>query len=230
MKRKATRDLSKLIKHKDIISNMLQGTKARRWILLCPFLDDKAVVAHVRGKGTGITEEDLEFLGDDFEALVQSQEDFAIEIETLKSRAIGPQLNVSQLADEDVAAHLSSSPSDRLETKLRHAFPGRMPEFITNTKQEYVRSYLHAQNTLEALRTHHPTLWEQAFDAISAEERRLVLIGASGDAPLDKLEQSLRRIEEGLKRDLPSLRHATRTDLSVGTLSDWLIRCPLDFH
>src|SRR3954466_5843248 len=80
MKQKATRDLPKIAKNKKIIADMLQGTRARRWILLCPFLDDKAIIAHVRQKGRLLATADLEFIGDDFEALVQSQEDFSIQI------------------------------------------------------------------------------------------------------------------------------------------------------
>ena len=50
MKQKATRDLPKLQKNQQLIASMLQSTQVRRWILLCPFLDDKEVVAHVRAK------------------------------------------------------------------------------------------------------------------------------------------------------------------------------------
>ena len=80
MKQKATRDLPKLRDKHIVIAKILSGLKFGRWILLCPFLDDKAVVSHVRAKGMEIRSLGLPFLAEDFEALVQSQEDFAKEI------------------------------------------------------------------------------------------------------------------------------------------------------
>lgn len=47
MKAKAGRDLPKLEKNNETIKKLLAGTMARRWILLCPFLDNKDVVASI---------------------------------------------------------------------------------------------------------------------------------------------------------------------------------------
>src|SRR6516162_116620 len=76
MKEKARRDLRKLITYKEIISGILQTVRAERWILLCPFLDDKAIVAYVRSKGVELQNNNLPFISLRFEALVQSQQDF----------------------------------------------------------------------------------------------------------------------------------------------------------
>jgi hypothetical protein len=73
-------------------------------------------------------------------------------------------------------------------------------------------------------------LWERSVSCIHAEETRLVLLGASGTAAIEILNASLERIEHSLSADLPDLSKSAITEMSVGTLSDWLMRCPLDFH
>lgn len=97
MKAKAGTDLPKLAKYKDKIEPILSGIVASRWILLCPFLDNKEVVADVRKRGLAIKSLGLSFLDPGFEALCQCQENFAGEIEQLKVLSLGPPLKIDML-------------------------------------------------------------------------------------------------------------------------------------
>jgi hypothetical protein len=54
MKLKAYRDLKKLKSNESDIGALLNGLVVKRWILLCPFLDDKSVVEYVGGKAKEI--------------------------------------------------------------------------------------------------------------------------------------------------------------------------------
>lgn len=229
MKQKATRDLPKLLKNQVTIGGILADLKCNRWILFCPFLDDKTVIAHVRAKGIGIRDLGLPFLSDDFEALVQSQEDFANEIYQLRKLPIGPELVIAPTTDEVI----ESQDKDLVETlddKLERAYPKASPTRRITYREDYIKSHIRRENTLESLRTDHPVLWERAWQTIKAEENRLKILGAAGTAsPIEHLRESLSRIENGLTNDLPSVARATISDLSMGTLSDWLMRCPLDF-
>jgi len=94
MKRKASRDLKKLEKNKDTVSNILGGIKISRWILLCPFLDNKEVIASVRSEGDELKSKNLPFLANDFRAMVQSQDDFESELKLLQQLSIGPSLQL----------------------------------------------------------------------------------------------------------------------------------------
>lgn len=229
IKQKATRDLPKLISNSSIISGMLQNIKARRWILMCPFFDDKSVISHVREKGRDIVAAGLPFIANDFEALVHSQEDFAVEVDKLRQTSLGMQIAV-QVDETKVVSEARSDFAKKLPDKLRRAYPKHDSAQIDAATEEHVRSYFRSANTLEQLRQYHPAIWERLQITVTSEERRLLLVGATGDAPIDQLIASLDRIEAGLRQDLPTLSQAARTDLANGTLSDWLIRCPLDFR
>lgn len=231
MKAKAGRDLPKLEKNKVTIEKLLAGTKARRWILLCPFLDNKEVVASIRARGLKIKASDLPFLTPDFEALCHSQQDFQAEIELLKSMSLGPPLSVDPPTAEQVKdAAGSTEIGARIDDKLGRAFgPKALAEQVAARRDQYVKAHLHRENTLEQLRENHAVLWERAFETIEAEEARLIAVGASATIPGQQLQESMTRIETSLAEALPTLNPGLRTRIALGTISDWLIRCPLDF-
>lgn len=230
MKQKSTRDLRKLLENKEFLCKLLKGLTCDRWILLCPFLDDKSVITHVREKGAEIGAKGLPFLSADFEALVQSQDDFTPEIARLRELPIGPDLNVEPPTEEAIEAREAMPLMITLDGKLKRAFPKVSDDKRIAIRKNYVRNHVKRENTLSSLRNEHPTLWERAWQTINAEESRLEILGAAGAAaPSARLEESLKRIEDGLKRDLPHIAQATVTEISTGTLSDWLMRCPLDF-
>ncbi len=229
MKEKARRDLRKLIAYKEIISGILQTVSAERWILLCPFLDDKAIVAYVRGKGVELKNNNLPFVSLRFEALVQSQEDFATEFEVLRIQSLGPPLAFERPSDAEVAARSDSDIAKRLTQKLARAYPKDQPQTIEQRAASHIRAHLIRENALDALRLDHAVLWERLLGCLSAEENRMVTIGAGSGTPSDQLAESVSRIEESLRADLPDITRATITEIATGTISDWLIRCPLDF-
>lgn len=230
VKQKATRDLGKLEKNKAVLEGLLSGLSFDRWILFCPTLDDKSVITHVRAKGAQICALTLPYISPTFEALVQCHEDFAAEIAKLRELPVGPDLQVASPADDDIAVQPETSLIKTLDGKLVRAYPNTTPDKRENLRKIYVRNHVKRGNTLEALKASYPDLWERAVQTIGAEEMRLEILGASGTAaPAERLRESLNRIEDGLRKDLPTVAQATINDLSSGTLSDWLMRCPLDF-
>lgn len=230
MKAKAARDLPKLEKNKTVIEQLLAGTTARRWILLCPFLDNKDVVASIRARGVAVKAANLAFLSQDFEALCHSQDDFQAEIEQLRAMSLGPPLSVSAPTDQQVKDAGDTEIGGRIDDKLGRAFGSTAPAGqIAARRDQYVKAHLHRENTLEQLRENHAVLWERAFETIEAEEARLIAVGASATLPGQQLQESMSRMEASLAEALPTLNPGLRTRIALGTISDWLIRCPLDF-
>lgn len=231
MKAKAGQDLPKLVKYKDKIEPILSGIVANRWILLCPFLDNKEVVADVRKRGLAIRANGLPFLAADFEALCHCQENFAAEIEQLKALSLGPPLSVGVPSTSEVIAAGGTSIGTRIDEKLARAFgPSASHEQISSRRDAYVKAHLYRENALDQLRQNHSALWERAFHSLEAEETRLIAVGASSaTVPAGQLQASVTRIEESLAKALPTLSTGIVTQIALGTVSDWLIRCPLDF-
>jgi hypothetical protein len=229
MKEKGRRDLNKLVKSQTVIQRILQNLQVERWILLCPFLDDKEVVAYVRGRGVLIKGQGLSFLADNFEALVQSQDDFITELELLRHQSLGVPIRIESPSDEAVDSRAAGEINHHLTEKLSRAFPGASSAVVEARIREHVRAHLIRENALETLSVEHAILWERAVRCLEAEERRMIAVGAGSGAPSDQLIESINRIEQSLRTDLPDLTKSTITEIATGTISDWLIRCPLDF-
>lgn len=144
--------------------------------------------------------------------------------------SLGPPLSVVSPTTQQVTDAGSTEIGTRIDEKLGRALGTRArPDQIVAKRNEYVRAHLHRENALDQLRDNHAVLWERAFEAIEAEEARLIAVGAVSTLPGQQLQESMSRIEASLAEALPTLSPGLRTRIALGTISDWLIRCPLDF-
>lgn len=228
-KAKASKDLRKLVSFRDKLGPLLKGLKIDRWILLCPFLDNKDVITHVRSKAIALRAEQLPFLSDDFEGLVHSQDDFAAEIELLRQQSMMP-MKLDMAPEVDITAAQGGEIGRKITEKLNRGFKAtETPEKIAQRRDTYIRNHLRRENALANLRQNHPALWERSIQCLSAEEQRLAAVGASSSLPGEQLKESVNRIEQALSKDLPDMAGAFATTVAIGTVGDWLMRCPLDF-
>lgn len=228
MKQKATHDLPKLIKNADVITNLLGTIKIRRWILLCPFLDDKDVIVHVSSKSLSVIEANLDFINPDFCGLVHCLVDFESQLDTLRQQSLGVPISINDPTDEAITKAFNAI-DERLEGKLKRGFPEDEIERRFHRKRQFIRSHLISSNVLDQLKLDFPDLWERARRTVQAEELRLETIGAGPGVPKEQLERGLERLEERLSKELNSLDESTITSIANGTLGTWLIECPLDF-
>ncbi len=229
MKAKASRDLKKLKKNAGEIEKLLGGVKVRRWILLCPFLDDKDVVTHVANKAQELLNPGLPFLDSEFRGLVHCQDDFGKEIERLRLEACGTSLTLKTPGPEEVAA-TGNRINEVLENKLGRGFPHFSPEKISERKSRFITTHIRAENALEQLKRDAPELWEKATTTIALEEDRLETSGTTSGPPGDLLTQEQDRLYEALSSALPTLETNVIRAIAMGQLGTWLMECPLDFE
>jgi hypothetical protein len=131
----------------------------------------------------------------------------------------------------DISAVGATSIATRIDQKLARAYgPTSTGTQIALRRDAYIKAHLYRENALDQLRQSHSLLWERTFQTLEAEETRLIAVGASSTTlPAEQLEISTERIEVSLAKRLPTLSIGIVTQIALGTVSDWLIRCPLDF-
>ncbi len=169
-------------------------------------------------------------MASDFEALVHSQDDFSVEIEELRRISMMPLLKIDHSEKKDISTERDGEIGKRLSGKLNRGFKStNTATQIAEKRDAYIRAHLYRENALADLRLNHPALWERSLQCLDAEEQRLVAVGATSTLPGQQLSDSVERIERSLTKDLPILPNAVVTRIAVGTVSDWLFRCPLDF-
>lgn len=228
-KRKATRDLGKLPKNAATIKGLLGTRQITRWILLCPFLDDKSVISHVVNKAEEDSIQALDFVSGDFHGLVQSLADFESELATLRSRSLGIPIDAAMPSPEETSIHLQRV-GTAIDDKLERGFPNTSPDFRNSRARDYVRAHLLCADALDNLKNEFPDLWETYRRTLGAEEIRLQTLGPGSGEPAEQLRREQERLEAQLSDALPSLEKATITTISTGTLATWFIECPLDFE
>jgi len=228
MRAKANRDLSKLTKNQDKIVKLLGGMKICRWIMLCPFLDDKDVVTTVANKAQKILASGLPFLDADFRGLVHSQEDFSKEIDRIRLEAGGASLILKQ-PDAAELADAWNKIDETLEQKIGRGFPRLNPDQANRRKVGFIRTHIRAENALEQLKRDAPELWDKATTAIALEEDRLETSGTVSGAAGDLLTAEQDRLYQALASALPSLETNAIRAIAMGQIGTWLIECPLDF-
>lgn len=228
MRAKANRDLDKLKKYQDKILQLLGGIKVRRWIMLCPFLDDKEVVTTVANKAQKVLELGLTFLDADFRGLVHSQEDFAKEIEKIRMEACGTTL-VLKTPDAEEIMDTGNAIDEVLDQKIGRGFPKLEPDQAIERKHRFIGTHIRAENALDQLKRDAPELWEKATTAIALEEDRLETSGTSSGPAGDLLTGEQDRLYQALNSALPTLEANAIRAIAIGQIGTWLIECPLDF-
>lgn len=228
MRGKANRDLNKLIKNDKKITELLSGIKVRRWILLCPFLDDKDVVKTVAKKAQEILKTSLSFLDADFRGLVHCQEDFSKEIEKIRLEACGTTVTL-RTADPGEIAAAGNAIDERLDQKIGRGFPQLQADQAIDRKRRFIGTHIRSENALDQLKRDAPELWEKATTAIALEEDRLETLGPVSGATGDLLTSEQDRLYQALQAALPTLETNAIRAIAMGQIGTWLIECPLDF-
>ncbi|MGX7895566.1 hypothetical protein [Tsuneonella sp. HG222] len=228
MKRKAYRDLKKLKSNEKDIEDLLNGLVIKRWILLCPFLDDKDVVKYVGGKAKEILNLGVSYLDSSFYGLVHCPDDFQTEITRLRQQNVGAVIRVNDPTAGDVVTALSTL-SDRLDEKLLRGFPHFSEDRRAEQKLTLIKAALRSENLLDQMRVEMPELWDRAMRTILLEEERLVTGSGASAVAATHLNSERAALRGALADSLPSIEPTSLTAIAHGQIGQWLIECPLDF-
>ena len=228
MRAKAGRDLQKLIKYDGEIIKILGPVRIRRWVLLCPFLDDKSVIATAVAKAKKIVSDGPQCITDGFQALIHCQDDFSAEIDRLRHDARGVSISMTTVTDEDVE-NIENSISETLSSKLARGFPNETEDARIRRRGAFLKGHVAAENALSELKDTAPILWDQMIRAISIEELRLGSFGVAEGVTNQILNAEQDSLLDALKEALPTIDASVLRVVALGQIGTWLIECPLDF-
>jgi hypothetical protein len=118
----------------------------------------------------------------------------------------------------------------KLTSKLRKRAGTDAPSELEASVNEVVGWFLARENAFEDLRLNAPQLHETLSAAISRRATRLRLSGPSPDGSAHEvLRAELDELTAELLLSVPNFALSSAHQLALGTLADWLMRCPLDF-
>ncbi|OOW67199.1 hypothetical protein Xmlh_18085 [Xanthomonas axonopodis pv. melhusii] len=228
-KNKITTDLKKIVDGAAKISKLFLGIPIKKWILLVPAHDSKDVNLHCAKKTKDMRALKLSHLDIDFEVCVNDQGSFPGGALTAAMSALANvSLSVKGPTQQELDAWQAGSPNllANATKKLSKLTSVEVLDAVANC----VELFLKGNALVDALRFSAPDLHEKVVAAISTRSRRLGFIGPQGGPAANNIMNTeLDTLINAIKDAAPTLSHTNAEDIALGTLSDWIMRCPLDF-
>jgi hypothetical protein len=171
----------------------------------------------------------LPYLSDDFQIILQTENDYKSEVKSLQTDIYQLSLDFSQvdaaIADDWISQNLLFL--EKLDLKL----PKINQYNVDKSKSFLVQKYLGFQNLLDYLRAEWPDIHVK-IDLLINNRRSYLesrFLTDSSKQPDAVIKSELENLKNDISEEIPTLK---KTDLDLiiwGVIADWLIRCPLDF-
>jgi hypothetical protein len=225
-KSKITTDIGKFCDPSKGAAEMFADYGIKRWILAVPLNDSKEVVQHALQKTADVIAKNLPYVDHDFQILVHDRDDFddaswdrRVQLrKRIRPDFVGPTSEeVAKLVDSD--QNLTGNLRRKLEA--RFANTGELDEAI----DEALRVFMGSQILVSQLRNMAPEAFEQVTRLVAERLRRLRL-GSKGDGR-DRLEAEIDVLKANILTSVPNLDQGAAETIAFGSVSDWLMRCPL---
>jgi hypothetical protein len=230
---KITVDIGKFIRNKAKLIELFGNTRIDRWILVVPTSESAQLVQHASKKAQKVLDASLPYVSDDFKVMVITDSCFAKEINELSNAGvIEVDTKAIDVNAEDVDGWAISN--DGLVGNLN-----RKAEKILNSKseiklkpfsKEIMIHYLRGQVLLSSFSRNYPDIYAHLENCKCVYERQLVILSLMNSDPASQyFTRALADYSDQLYKAVPSLPSTVIETLKWEGVSDWLMRCPLDF-
>lgn len=229
-KAKITSDLQKMVGGADDVSKLFLGHLVKNWVLLVPLHDSKDVNLHCAKKTADLRAGHHRHLDAGIEVCIQDQKNFpGRALEAAMASLTTLSLSVGQTTKEDLDTWQASS-ADLLANAKKKLAKKVEPAQVQGAVADGVEYFLKSNALIDALRSSAPDLHEKVAAAISGKTRRLSFAGPQGGpAPNNIMNAELDSLMQAIKSAAPTLSELNAQDIALGTVADWIMRCPLDF-
>ena len=230
---KITTDIGKFIKNKAEFIKLFGNTVINRWILLVPVFDSALLVQHASKKAKVVLDLDLPYVSNDFKIFIETDDYFAKERNELANAGvIDINLPDAEISSEnrDEWLNLNDGLVKKLDIKGQKIFSLTSSDKIESFKRLIIDQYLVGQNLLNYLSNNYPDLYVSLSNYKLTYENELTMNSLINDSPSNIFfRQTHKEYEQNIKSVTPNLSSTIIKKLSLEAISDWLMRCPLDF-
>ncbi len=228
---KLTTDIKKFIDNRILLGQLFGNIRISRWILLVPHSDSKEIIRHASKKTQEVIDATLPYVTDDFCILVYDESAFPVERDVLLNARISSiELDNGRTAEKEIVEWADKN--DKL-VKVIDDKANRLSTLSDDVaraafRKNIIKAYLDGQNILEDLRK-YPMAYEAIHKIKSDKEMYLSLeIASLANANPEILRKSLEEFRASTRK-VPGLSDGLMEGIAWEAISDWIIRCPLDF-
>jgi hypothetical protein len=204
--------------------------KISRWILGTSVNKSAELTQYCAQKSLKARNLNVPYISDDFQILVHTEDDYPQEVLSLQQSAYQLNLNFEDVSDTKASDWIDENLTflKKLNFKISKIVPSEKED---SSRSFLVQKYLQYQNLLDALRTDWGDIYEIVVKAVKNRQEYLEgrFLTCSSLLPADAIQLELEKLENDIKLEVKTIRPKDLELIKWGVVSDWLIRCPLDF-
>ena len=231
---KITKDIATFISNEDELLKILGMIRISLWNLVVPYWTNKDLLEHAKTKEDTVRDRNLKHVDSTFRIAILTEEDFAVEAQLLANAnlyqfdiaapSISPAELASWMADKDRLELVGN-----LRRKAAH-IGSRKSELITEKFQaRMVANYISGNNVLGRLEQELPETYLKVMEyKIQREGNLEAETFYTTKVPAEFLEYTLQQYQSELTA-IPGISPRVAKTLAYEAVSDWLLRCPMDF-
>lgn len=229
-KKKITTDLRKIVANHVEITKLFLGLPIKHWILLAPNHDSKDVNLHCSKKTADMRKANCPALDVTFEVGIHDPSSFPKDAVALGISSVSStRLSIPPPSQQELDAWIAGS-TDLLANATRKLSKRTGVDQVQEAVADATKSFLQGNALLDALRNGSPELHEKVMSAINSRARRLQFAGPQGGETAGAiLHNELDSLISAMRSAAPSLSNENAEQIAYGAISEWIMRCPLDF-
>jgi len=231
---KLTKDIGKFIDNKDKLIPLLGTVEVVRWVLFVPYCDSKDIVSHANRKCDEVVKAALPYVGQDFQIHVCDEGHFATERDLLlRTRDDALTISSSGATTEAIkdwtVAEANTQWVQNLNGKLLRLNTLKTTEHRDEFGRQILQWYLEGQEILTKLRS-YPQIYERVVSVKAHHADGLVVSRLTHEGSnAELLKHTMEHLVKEFQAGVCSVSGQFAESLMREAVSDWLLRCPLNF-
>ncbi|EPE6766183.1 hypothetical protein ACSKQ6_002500 [Escherichia coli] len=231
-RKKISNDIKKFtIDNVNDFKELFGPLKISRWILATPYNKSAKLRSYCSQKSLKVRALNLPYIDDDFQILIQTDKDYPQESFYLKKDHFQLSLDLDSTTLESAKNFIDNNIAflEKLNLKLPKVYPDAERHHVL--RGFFIQKYLDYQNLLDTLKKEWVDIYQIVYKCIQNRESNLVgLFILSPEAkPSEMMKEEISTLAKCISEEVPTFKQSDLEKITWGVISDWLIRCPLDF-
>ena len=234
-KNKMTADIGKLLKKEAELLKILGDIRIAIWNFALPFWNDKDLLKHARKKEMEVRQHNPQHVTKDFRIAVITGEEFLLETQALAKKDLY-QFDVKDLPDTvaSVAKWFDDNKGlqlvENLTRKTTVIAQGKSDVMRDKFLSQMVKDYIDGQVVLGKLELELPEVYEEVIRRKTDREGELETESVTNTAVPGQFFRATLSTYKSQLHGVAGISPRAADILAREAVSDWLLRCPLEFE